>query len=325
MKLNKKRVLVTGGAGFMGSEIVKQLSESGAAVTVLDNLSSGKKEYIKNIPNTRIVKGDIYDKRLLKQTLKNIELVINAAALPFIPYSYQSPEEFFKVNVMGTLNVLWESINSKTVERFVQISSSEVYGSAKYVPMDESHPLSPHSTYAVSKLASARLVLLSYEEHDFPAVVMRPFNSYGPNITQPYIIPEIIVQLLKGSTQIRLGNVESSRDFTYVTDTARGVLLGAICEAAIGQVINLGSGKVITIRELALLIASLMDRQIEIVSDPSRTRPFDVMKLVCNWNKARRMLSWCPEISLEEGLSRVIEWLKGKPEIVQNWIPYTER
>ena len=324
-KLREKKVLVTGGAGFIGSEVVRQLSENGAIVTVLDNFLSGRESYLPCSHLVRIVRGDICDKPLMRNTIKDCEIVINVAALPFIPFSYNNPEEVFRVNVMGTMNTLWEAINAKTVERFVQISSSEVYGSAKYTPMDENHPVAPSSTYAVSKLASARIALLSCKEHDFPATVVRPFNAFGPNITQPYIVPEIIVQLLKSNGKIRLGNVESSRDFTYVTDTARAILLASVKDNVEGEVINVGSGRVITIRDLTHLIGSIMGIKAEILQDETRLRPMDVTRLVCDWNKAKRLLSWRPEVSLEDGLRRVIKWLKDNPEMFRNWVPYIER
>jgi nucleoside-diphosphate-sugar epimerase len=325
MKLQQKRVLVTGGAGFMGSEIVRQLCENGAAVSVLDNFSSGKKEYLPNMPNIKIIKGDVCDNHLVKQIIKGVELVIHVAALPFIPDSYHAPEDFIRVNITGTMNMLWESINSETVERFVHVSSSEVYGNAKYLPMDEKHPTIPHSTYAVTKLASARLVFTTHKEHGFPVTILRPFNAYGPNVTQPYIVPEIIVQLLRNNASISLGNIDSSRDFTYVSDTARGIILAAISDATVGETINLGSGKDIKIKDLAYLIASLMDRKIRIMQDNSRLRPYDVTRLVCDSSKAKQLLKWQPKVSLEDGLKIVINWLKTKPEIVRNWIPYTER
>lgn len=309
----------------MGSEIVRQLCENGVIVSALDNFSSGKKEYLPNLPNVKVFKGDICDKNLVKHVIKDNELVIHTAALPFIPDSYHTPEEFLKVNVMGTLNVLLESMKAGTVKRFVHISSSEVYGTAKYIPMDENHPTIPHSTYAVSKLAAAKLVFTIHKEHGFPVTIIRPFNSYGPNITQPYIVPEIIVQILKGNTIIHLGNAESSRDFTYVSDTARGILLASTSDATIGEVINLGSGMDTKIRDLAHLIASIMDRRITIMRDDSRLRPYDVDRLVCDWSKAKKLLAWQPEVSLENGLRRVINWLKTKPDIIQKWIPYTER
>jgi nucleoside-diphosphate-sugar epimerase len=324
-KLAKKRMLVTGGAGFIGSEVVRQLDQNGAIISVLDDFSSGVKTYLPNSPNIRVIKGDICDKRLVKEAVRDCDTIINIAALPFIPYSYNSPEDFFRVNVMGTLNVLWEAINAETVGRFVQISSSEVYGSAKYAPMDENHPLLPHSTYAVSKMASARIALLAYKEHNFPTIVIRPFNSYGPHITQPYIIPEIIVQLLTGNGQVLLGNVESSRDFTYVSDTAKAIVLASVKEGVAGEVINIGSGRVIKIGELAHLLASIMKKPCHIAQDKSRLRPFDVTTLVCDWSKARRLLSWFPEVSLETGLERTVNWLRTKPHIIDSWIPYTER
>jgi len=200
--LKDKEVLLTGGCGFIGSEVAKQLSEIGANVTILDNLSSGKESYVSNFENVNLVKGDIRDDEVIGSIVKNKEYVINLAALPFIPDSYQYPKEFFDVNVNGTMNVALSSSKEKNVKRFVHISSSEIYGTAKYTPMDENHPTIPHSTYAVSKLAGDRVVFTFHKEHNLPAVIIRPFNSFGPNITQPYIIPEI--NLLKWSPEISL-------------------------------------------------------------------------------------------------------------------------
>jgi len=304
---NDKNVLVTGGAGFLGSEVTRQLCEMNANVTVLDDFSSGKMEYVNNLGALKIVKTDVCDKEGVSKALSDQELVIHLAALPFIPDSYYYPEEFFKVNAMGTVNVMLESIRSETVERFVHISSSEVYGTARYVPMDENHPTLPHSTYAVSKLAGERAVFTMHKEHDFPAVIIRPFNSYGPNITQPYIIPEIALQLLAMKNSIRLGNVESARDFTYVEDSARGIIMASTNKDAIGETINIGSGRDVKIRDLAFLMAKLLGRQIKIVTDSSRFRPFDVNRLYCNYDKAKKILRWKPKVSLEEGLGKTIE------------------
>ncbi len=308
-----KKVLITGGAGFLGSEVTKQLCEQKADVTVLDDFSSGKMEYISNLNDLQVVKSDLCDKKTVAKTFKDQELVIHLAALPFIPDCYYYPEEFFRVNAMGTVNLMLESTQSETVERFVHISSSEVYGTAKYVPMDEDHPTLPHSTYAVSKLAGERAIFTMHKEHDFPAVIIRPFNSYGPHVTQPYIIPEIALQLLAKNNPLKLGNIESSRDFTYVEDTARAIIMASTNKNAIGETLNIGSGRDVKIRDLALLMAKLLGQQVTIKTDSTRFRPFDVNRLYCNADKAKKLLGWAPKISLEDGLRKTIDWITNNP------------
>lgn len=310
LNLEDVRVLVTGGAGFIGSEVVRQLCRLKARVTVLDNFSSGKREYIEGFDDLNIIEGDVCCESDASEAIKDQEVIVHMAALPFIPDSYHFPQEFFKVNTIGTINVIWQSIKSKSIERFAHISTSEVYGTAKYVPMDEEHPTLPHSTYAVSKLAADRAVFTMHKEHDFPAVLIRPFNSFGPNITQPYIIPEIILQLLDDNEVLHLGNVESSRDFTYVTDTARGILLALSEKKAIGEILNIGMGHDIKIKDLGILIAELMGKQIKIETDDTRFRPYDVEKLYCSNKKAEKLLGWKPEVSLEDGLRMTIDWIK---------------
>ena len=196
--LKNKEVLVTGGCGFIGSEIVKQLSMIGANVTIIDNLSSGKEKYVEDLSNVKLITGDLLDDHTIESVVKDKEYVINNAALPFIPDSYYIPKKFFDVNVNATISMALSAIKEKKVKRFVHISSSEIYGTARYTPMDENHQTTPQSTYAVSKLAGERVVFTMYKEHNLPAVIIRPFNSFGPNITQPYIIPEIITQIMKG-------------------------------------------------------------------------------------------------------------------------------
>ncbi len=303
------RVLVTGGAGFIGSEVVRQLGNRSAKVTILDNFSSGKMKYIEEFDEASVVKGDICDEEAVSKALEDQELVVHLAALPFIPDCYYHPEEFFRVNTMGTVKMMQESIRSETVERFVHISSSEVYGTARYVPMDEEHPTLPHSTYAVSKLAADRAVFSMHKEHRFSAVIIRPFNSYGPNITQPYIVPEIALQLLSSNNSIKLGNVESSRDFTYVEDTARGIIIALTNKNAVGETINLGSGKEIKILDLVFLMGKLVGKLVKVERDASRFRPYDVEHLLCDYKKAKNILRWEPQVPLEKGLKRTIEWI----------------
>ena len=315
MKL-QKQVLVTGGAGFIGSELVRQLSELKFKVIVFDNLTSGRKKYIENIPNVKLVQGDISNRKLVQKVVKPADYIINLAALPFIPDSFFYPAEFFDVNTSGTINLVTACFKSKKLKKFVHISSSEIYGSALTVPMSESHPTLPQSTYATSKLAADRAVFTLSKEHDFPSVIIRPFNSYGPRITQPYIIPEIITQLLR-SNSVKLGNIESERDFTYVSDTASGLISAMLRDECIGETINLGSGSSIKIKNIVKLTSKILNKKATIKIDKNRLRPLDVQKLLCDNKKARKLLKWKPEVSVEKGLEMTINWMKSnKPDYV---------
>ena len=310
-KLNfqNKRVLVTGGAGFIGSEVVSQLLTNGYFVTILDNFSSGKKQYLpKSNKKLKVIKGDIRDKKSVKKAVTDQEVVIHLAALPFIPDSFYYPGDFFDVNTNGSINMLWNSIKSRSVETFVHISTSEVYGSAQTVSMNENHPTTPHSTYAVSKLAGDRAAFTLHKENGFPVVIIRPFNSYGPRFTEPYIIPEIMSQILNNSKEIILGNVNTSRDFTYVQDTASAIIKSMIEKKANGEIINVGSGTEISILNLAKKILKIAKKKTKIKYDKSRERPYDVNRLNCNNKKAKRILKWSPKISMDEGLSQTFSW-----------------
>ncbi len=310
-KLNfqNKRVLVTGGAGFIGSEVVSQLLTNGYFVTILDNFSSGKKQYLpKSNKKLKVIKGDIRDKKSVKKAVTDQEVVIHLAALPFIPDSFYYPGDFFDVNTNGSINMLWNSIKSRSVETFVHISTSEVYGSAQTVSMNENHPTTPHSTYAVSKLAGDRAAFTLHKENGFPVVIIRPFNSYGPRFTEPYIIPEIMSQILNNSKEIILGNVNTARDFTYVQDTASAIIKSIIEKKAIGEIINVGSGTEISILNLAKKILKIAKKKTKIKYDKSRERPYDVNRLNCNNKKAKKILKWSPKISMDEGLSQTFSW-----------------
>jgi dTDP-glucose 4,6-dehydratase len=305
-----KTIFVTGGAGFLGSEIVRQISASGGTAIVYDNFSSGKKKFIQNYPKVKIIKGNMKNRSTIHKAIGKSQYIINLAALPFIPDSFHYPQEFFDVNTNGTLNLILESIDHKKIKNFVHISTSEVYGSAKKSPMDENHPILPQSTYAVSKLAGEKAVFTMHKEHNFPAVLIRPFNTFGPNITQPYIIPEIIMQVLRKNKNIKLGNINAERDFTFVSDTARGIISALFSDKAIGETINLGSGKSHKIKHIVESVSSILDTKVRITSEKDRLRPFDVNKLVCDNRKAKKVLDWEPTISFKEGLGHTINWIK---------------
>ena len=308
LNYNEKRILVTGGAGFIGSEVVSQLIKKNATVTVIDNFSFGKKQYLPKKNNLKIIEGDITDEKVVSRAVKDQEFVIHLAALPFIPDSFHYPANFFNVNANGSVNLLWKSIQSKTVTRFIHISTSEVYGTAQHVPMDENHPTAPHSTYAVSKLAGDRVAFTLHKENGFPVVIIRPFNSYGPQYTQPYIIPEIMNQLLIGNKELMLGNIDATRDFTYVSDTVNAIIRSLDSKKAIGEIINVGSGNEISIRDLAFKISKIAKKKIRIKYDESRERPYDVNRLICNNKKALKLLGWKPKISMDQGLKKLFQW-----------------
>lgn len=307
-----ENVLVTGGAGFLGSALVRELLKKGANVIVFDNFLYGDRSNLVDIESKiQIVTGDVLSWKVYHAIKEHkVEYVFHLAAEPYIPKCYDNPERFFDVNVKGTMNVLMAS-KTLNVKRIVHFSSSEVYGTAQHIPMDENHPTLPLSTYAVSKLAADRLCYVFWHEHGVPVVILRPFNSYGPRETQPYVIPEIITQLSKKNI-VKLGNIEAKRDFTYVEDTAKGAIMIMESDIPNGEVINLGSNKSYSIKELAYITGKLMRyKDIEIIIDKSRLRPLDVSVLQCDYTKAKKSIGWEPEIDIEEGLERTVNWYMG--------------
>ena len=271
--------------------------------------------------NLSIIKGDITNELAVAKATKNQEAIIHLAALPFIPDSFYYPVDFFKVNTIGSMNLFWSAVKSKTVDVVVNISTSEVYGSAQYSPMDENHPTSPFSTYAVSKLAADRAAFTLHKENGFPSIVIRPFNTYGPRFTEPYIIPEILSQLLRGNRELNLGNINSTRDFTFVSDTVRAILKAMQGKKAIGEIINVGSENEIRIGDLVTKLSKIMKVKTRIKRDESRLRPYDVNRLVCNNKKAQKLLNWRPTISINKGLKMTFDWAR-KNKVVFN-SPFT--
>ncbi|MBI4210224.1 MAG: GDP-mannose 4,6-dehydratase [Candidatus Diapherotrites archaeon] len=302
-------VVVTGGAGFIGSALVRELVKENAHVTVVDNLFSGKKEFLAEVMGSI----DFHETDILSPEFEKLlqrlgaDYVFNLAALPYIPDSYLNPRSFFDVNSMGCLKVLL-ACKEAGVERVMQYSTSEVYGTAQRTPMDEHHPLNPLSTYAVSKVAADRLCYTLHYEGEVPVIILRQFNVFGPRETHPYIIPEIISQLSRTSS-LRLGNVNARRDLTYVEDAARAAMLLMLQKNAVGQVFNSGTGIDHSVREMAEQIASAMGvENMRIQLDESRLRPLDVERLQANYFKLAQMTGWHPKTSFEHGIRKTVEW-----------------
>jgi dTDP-glucose 4,6-dehydratase len=257
-----------------------------------------------------IVAGDLRDPQAIQEAVKDCEIVFHLGALISIPYSYRHPFEVAETNVMGTLNVLMACRGAGTA-RLVHTSTSEVYGTARYAPIDEAHPLQGQSPYSASKIGADKLAESFYCSYNLPVVTVRPFNTFGPRQSARAVIPTIITQALVHST-IRLGNLDTRRDFTYVSDTVQGFLQAAVTPGVEGSVLNLGTGQDIRIGEVADRIARKVDREVKIVIDPQRLRPekSEVLHLISDNQRARQVIGWVPQVSLDAGLDLTIDWIR---------------
>ena len=312
-----KRVLVTGAGGFIGSHLVEALLEAGADVRAFVRYTSRKDPGLlrqlspQNFSELDVVAGDLRDENAVRRAVRGCQVVFHLGALISIPYSYVHPLEVASTNVMGTLNVLSACLD-QGVERLVHTSTSEVYGTARFVPIHEGHPLQGQSPYSASKIGADKLAESFWCTYDLPVVTVRPFNTFGPRQSARAVIPTIITQAL-AQDNIRLGNRSTTRDFTYVADTVRGFLLAAETPDVEGEVFNLGTGQEISIGDLAGHIVQAVGRPVEIELDADRLRPqgSEVMRLVSDNSLAVRKLSWKPAYTLEEGLERTIDWIRS--------------
>jgi NAD dependent epimerase/dehydratase len=315
-----RRVLVTGAGGFIGSHLAERLARAGAEVRAFVRYTSrGDHGWLEDVAadtaqSIEVFRGDLANPEAVSRALEGREVVFHLGALIPIPYSYRHPREFVTANVVGTLNVL-EAARRGGSPRIVQTSTSEVYGTAQTVPIDEEHPLHPQSPYAASKVGADQLALSFQLSFDLPVVVARPFNTYGPRQSARAVIPTIITQALTRDV-IELGAIEPTRDFLFVEDTVRGIMRCGEASGVVGEVINLGSGTEVSIGEVAERVLRLVGRDLPISLDQRRLRPADseVERLVAGTAKAERLLDWQPSIELDEGLRRTVEWLTGSLE-----------
>ena len=308
-----RRVFITGGEGFIGSHLVERLLREGAQVRALVHYTpSGRLGWLEGCEDdVEILQGDVRDGGRVRRAVAGTEVVFHLAALIGIPYSYEAPESYVQTNVVGTQNVL-DACRSAGVDRMVHTSTSETYGTARYVPIDEAHPLQPQSPYSASKIGADMMALSHYHAFELPVAVVRPFNTYGPRQSTRAVIPTILAQIYSGADKLHLGSTTPTRDFNYVEDTASGFLAVAACDRALGNVVNIGSGREISIGDLVHLLVEITGREVEVVTDEERVRPgaSEVERLLCDNTRAREWAGWAPAFTLEEGLRRTADWVE---------------
>ena len=333
MRMKKQIILITGGAGFIGSELVRQAVAEGACVRIVDNLINGKRRNVDDVLSSNVCLEvvDIRDRERMRGLLNGVDLVFHLACLG-VRHSIHSPRENHDVNATATLDLL-ALAREAGVRRFIYVSSSEIYGTARWVPMTEDYPPSPHTVYGASKLAGDCYTRAYWDTYRFPTVVVRPFNSYGPRCHHEgdsgEVIPKFLLRGLAGKPMVIFGDGTQTRDFTYVSDTARGILLAGLSDAAIGKTINLGSGAEIQVNDLARLVAEVIERPGATVQH-IEPRPGDVLRLYADPSRAREWLGFAPRVSLREGLRQLKVWYEQQAvsaevllaeERIRNWQP----
>lgn len=314
---NNKKVFVTGAGGFIGSHLVEKLVQEGANVRAFVRYNSRqdpgllkdlKPDVLREI---EIVYGELRDSDCLIKHTRSMQVIFHLGAIISIPYSYLHPKDTIETNILGTTNILLAAL-ANNCEKLIHTSSSEVYGSAQYVPIDENHPLQGQSPYSASKIGADKIVESFYCAYNAPVVTIRPFNTYGPRQSQRAVIPTIISQILE-KEQIKLGTLATTRDFTYISDTVNGFLQAGITSNIFGETINLGTGTEISIGDLTQKIASLIGKEVSIDTDEDRLRPSksEVKRLLSNNFCAKEKIHWEPSVSMDEGLMLTIQWIKN--------------
>ncbi len=308
-----KTVLVTGADGFIGSHLVELLVREGYKVKALSQYNSfnywGWLEDIICLEDIEVLNGDVRDPHYCKHITKGVDSVFHLAALIAIPYSYVAPDSYVDTNIKGTLNICQAALDNG-VQRVIHTSTSEVYGTAQYVPIDEKHPIQPQSPYSASKIGSDAMAMSFFNAFDLPLTIARPFNTYGPRQSARAVIPTIITQIASGKKQIKLGDVSPTRDFNYVADTCRGFLELARCDKAVGETVNIGSNYEISVGDTLELIRELMGSDVEFLTDDQRLRPekSEVFRLWCDNTKINGLTGFKPAYSIRQGLQETINW-----------------
>lgn len=328
MNLQSKKVLITGADGFIGSHLTEALVKLGANVKAFVYYNSfghlGWLEHIEKdvLEQLEIHTGDIRSYDSVRHAIKDCDIVLHLAALIGIPYSYLSPDSYVDTNIKGTVNIL-QAAREYNIEKIVHTSTSEVYGTALYVPIDEIHPLQAQSPYSASKISADQMAMSFYRSFDLPVTIIRPFNTYGPRQSTRAVIPTVISQIANGKRDLRVGALKPTRDFNYIEDTVRGFIAVASSENAIGEIINIGSGYEVSIENLIYQIATLMDTEVSVISDSERMRPAnsEVERLLCDNRKAKTMVDWSPHYSNIEGLKRglryTINWFANPENLLR--------
>jgi NAD dependent epimerase/dehydratase len=311
--MNNKVALVTGADGFIGSHLVEMLVLEGYKVKALSQYNSfnnwGWLEDVNCLGSIEVLTGDIRDPHFCKNISKNVDVIFHLAALIAIPYSYIAPDSYLDTNVKGTLNIC-EAAKENGNIRVIHTSTSEVYGTAQYVPIDESHPVSPQSPSSASKIAADSVAMSYFNAFELPVAIARPFNTYGPRQSARAVIPTIITQIANGMKEIKLGDTSPTRDFNYVEDTCRGFIAIAESHQTIGETVNIGSNSEISIDDTLILIKNLMKSDVSFVTDDVRLRPknSEVFRLFCDNSKIKKIAGYSPEITINNGLQKTIDW-----------------
>ncbi|MGW9063184.1 NAD-dependent 4,6-dehydratase LegB [Achromobacter animicus] len=317
------KVLVTGADGFIGSHLTELLVAQGHKVRALSQYNSfnfwGWLEDINCLDKVEVVTGDIRDPHFCKEITKDIDVVYHLAALIAIPYSYVAPDSYVATNVTGTLNIC-QAAKENGVRRVIHTSTSEVYGTAQYVPIDEKHPLQPQSPYSASKIGADAMAMSFFNAFGLPVTIARPFNTYGPRQSARAVIPTIIGQIASGQTSIKLGDVSPTRDFNYVADTCRGFMALAGCDAAVGKTVNISSNFEISVGDTLEVIRDLMGRDVEFIVDEQRLRPekSEVFRLWGDNTLIRSLTDFEPAFDIRAGLEKTVDWFV-KPENLKKY------